>query len=106
MAVVSMTGYAFGFNTKQNKKAGDIQEYLQSTHGISCQVNVGYDADGDGKADDVLIMIDPGDEAAFEAVLEDIKTFVKKTKTVVEEANTDELDLTVKKKYDKAGKEK
>ena len=106
MAVVQKTGYSFGFDTKKGKAPLDIKDYISSELGIDVQVIVGHDADGDGKADDVLILVDPSDEDAFEEGVDDLKTFIKHLDSPKDEVVHDELDLTVKKKYDKDGKEK
>lgn len=108
MATVSKIGYVFTRNEKVEQDAGDIRRYLEDTHGLVAEIQVGYDGDGDGKFDDILVMFDPEDEAKVKTALIKIKTYINKlaSKPLAVSVEAPELDLTVKKRFDKAGKEK
>jgi len=103
----SRIGYTVAMDTANEYDGEAIKGYIDSEYGLTAEVTVGYDADEDGEFDDILLTFDPADESAAEAALADIAAYIKGAGELpTPSPEFEEMDLAIKKKLDKDGKEK
>ena len=101
-------GFVFERKEGKNQDSGEIVQYVKDEHGLDAEATTGYDGDGDGKFDDILVTFDEADEDAATSAIDEIKGFILGLDAAPVQSHTPKQPetVTVRKKYDKDGKEK